>query len=113
MASGGCPSRKAESRAPLRSVQLRIQPEQEPQNDLVEELWPFHLRQMSRVRDNRQPGVRDCRGKGSSRLANVHDVLVAIDDQGWSGDLRQPLGGGRVEGELLAIDVVAGEERGV
>ena len=68
---------------------------------------------MSRVRDDRQPGARDRGGQGSSRLANVHDVLVAIDDQGWSGDLRQPLGGGWVEGDLLAIDVVASEEGGV
>ena len=68
---------------------------------------------MSRVRDHRQPGTRDCGGKGSGRLANVHDILVAIDDQGWSGDLRQPLGGGRVEGDLLASLIVASEERGV
>ena len=35
------------------------QPEQEPQDDLVEELWPLHLREMGRVRDDRQPGARD------------------------------------------------------
>ncbi len=41
------------------------------------------------------------------------NVLVAIDDQGRSGDLRQPLGGGRVEWDFLASIVVADEEGGV
>src|SRR5918992_1493561 len=93
-------------------IPFRTQPEQKPQDDLIEDFWPLHLREMRRVRDHRQSGSRDCGGQGSSRLANVHDVLVAIDDQGWSGDLRQSLCGGRVEGGLLASVIITGKERG-
>ena len=81
MASGGWLSRKAEFRAALRSVPLRTQPEQEPQDDLVEDLWPLHLREMSRVRDNRQLSARAASRLESLGFTHVYRYTPGKD--GW------------------------------
>src|SRR4051812_9651954 len=83
---------------------------QELQHDLVEELRPLHLWQMSRVRDDCQLRAWDRGNQGSGRLPDVDDILVAIHDQGWSRDLRQSLRGWWFERDLFASVVVTDEE---